>query len=225
MRLCCPEARDHAPQGPHSNPKSGQQRPEPRARPVCTQGDGCPGPVSPEQRSAEGATRLQPRRAHFSRLPGPRRSSGTLSRPPARPAAPRPAAPLTRSPSGGPVLPLARSPARRPLGLSALPTPADAGLQNSGPALCDTAHQSPASAAGVLQSACERRGRAVRGRPLLGRRGRTGVQEGLSVRRGPDVDPLLLTWDQVGARKEAGERPQSTGKNGRQGGAPRMGYI
>lgn len=79
-------------------------------------------------------------------------------------------------------------------------TPADAGLQSSGPALCDTAHQSPASAAGVLQSACERRGRAVRGWPLLGRRGRTGVQEGLSVRRGPDVDPLLLTWDQAGGQ-------------------------
>lgn len=168
-------------------------------RPVCTQGDGCPGPVSPEQRSAEGATRLQPRRAHLSRPPGPRRSSGPLSRPPGR-APPRPAAPLTRSPSGGPVLPLARSPARRPLGLSAPATPSDADRQSSGPALCDTAHQSPASAASVLQSACERRGRAVRGRPLLGRQGRTGVQEGLSVRRGPDVDPLLLTWDQVGAR-------------------------
>lgn len=157
--------------------------------------------------------------------PAPAAKEQRAPQPPARPAAPRPAAPLTRSPSGGPVLPLARSPARRPLGMSAPATPADAGRQSSGPALCDTAHQSPASAAGVLQSACERRGRAVRGRPLLGRRGRTGVQEGLSVRRGPDVDPLLLTWDQVEARKEVGERPQSTGKNGRQGRVPRMGYI
>lgn len=223
MRLCRPGARDHGPQGPHSGPKSGQQRREPRARPVCTQGDGCPGPVSPEPRSAEGATRLQPRRAHLSRLPEPRRRSGA-PQPPARPAAPRPAAPLTRSPSGGPVRPLARSPARRPIRVSAPATPADAGLPSPGPALCDTAHQSPASAAGALQSAREGRGRAFRGWPLLGRPGRTGVQEGLSVGRGPDVGPLLLTRDPAGARKEDGKRPRSTGKSGRQGAAAWLGH-
>lgn len=158
--------------------------------------------MSPEQRSAEGATRLQPRREHLSCLAGPRRRSGPLSRPPARP---RPA-PLRPSPARPPVVPSARSLARlRPTGGCAPTTTADAGLQNSGPALCDTAHQSPTSAGGALQSTCEGRGRAFRGWRLLGCRGRTGVQEGVSVERGPDVDPLLLMRESTGARQ--GWRP------------------
>lgn len=71
-------------------------------------------------------------------------------------------------------------------------TPADAGPRSSGPALCDTAHQSPISAADALQSAREGRVLAFGRWRLLGRPGSTGVQEGLSVRRGPDVDSLLL---------------------------------
>lgn len=149
-------------------------------------------------------SRLQLRRVRLSHLPGQRRRSRSFSRPPSRrrPAPPRLAAPLTRSPSGGRVRPLARSPARRPIGVRAPETPTDAGPRSSGPALCDTAYQSLISAADSLQSAREGRGLAFRDWRLLGRRGRTGILEELSVRRGPDVDSLLLiagaVWGKAG---------------------------
>lgn len=155
-------------------------------------------------------TRLQLRRAHLSRLPGQRRRSRPFSRPPSRP--PRPAPPR-RAPH-----PLALRWSRPPASSLACPQAdrsaraRDAGgrcPRSSGPALCDTAHQSLISAADALQSACKGRGLAFRGWRLLGRRGRTGVLEGLSVRRSPDVDSLLLIAGPV--RGKAGDwRPASS---------------
>lgn len=194
--------------GPGTTPRREHTQPQSRVSSARSRGR--------DQAAAEAGAPLPPARAaKAQRAP----------QPPARPAAPRPAAPLTRSPSGGPVRPLARSPARRPIGVSAPATTADAGPQNSGPALCDTAHQSPASAGGAIQSACEGRGRAFRGWRLLGCRGRTGVQEGLSVERGPDVDPLLVMREPAGARQKAGDLQQATGQSGAQGGAPWLGHI
>lgn len=91
-------------------------------------------------------------------------------------------------------------------------TPANAGPRSSGPALCDTAYQSPTSAAGALQSAREGRGLAFRGWRLLGRPGRTGVQGGLSVSRGPDVDTFSLEAGSVWGKAGDGRRVTGAGE-------------